>query len=169
MGAAGTTHQCTAAPFKLVELNNFTPSVDKNTLWWIWTRIYWNTIISLAFPLILVWLYYFTIYQFTKWTMSHFWLECHTKIILVSWQTSPGDNGCGWLPISKHQRILQWLCFYKKYAVIFKVIMLYELSNPCITLEEVVWLHSDYNDIWCSSCIQSFTVCIKSNKNVNLI
>ena len=83
MGAAGTTHQCTAALFKLVELNNFTPSVDKNTLWWIWTRIYWNTIISLAFPLILVWLYYFTIYQFTKWTMSHFWLECHTKIILV--------------------------------------------------------------------------------------
>ena len=50
MGAAAT-HQCAAALCKLVELINFTPSLSKNTLWWIWTRIYWNTIISSAFPL----------------------------------------------------------------------------------------------------------------------
>ena len=40
-----------AALCKLVELINFTPPLNKNTLWWIWTRIYWNTIISSPFSL----------------------------------------------------------------------------------------------------------------------
>ena len=44
MGAA-------AALCKLVELINFTPSLNKNTPQWIWTRIYWNTIIYSTFPL----------------------------------------------------------------------------------------------------------------------
>ena len=50
MGAAAAKHQCAAALCKLVELINFTPSLNENTLQWIWTRIYWNTIISSTFP-----------------------------------------------------------------------------------------------------------------------
>ena len=49
MRAAAATHQCAVALHKLVELINLTPSLNKNTLWWIWIRIYWNKIISLAF------------------------------------------------------------------------------------------------------------------------
>ena len=50
VGAAAATHQCATAIHKLVELINLTPPLNKNTPWWIWTRIYWNTIISSAFP-----------------------------------------------------------------------------------------------------------------------
>ena len=82
VGAAATTHQCTTALCKPVELINLTPPLNKNTPWWIWTRIYWNTISS-AFPWNITLIYYSTVYAFIECTVSHFLPECYTEINLV--------------------------------------------------------------------------------------
>ena len=79
------------------------PPWNKNTLWWIWTRIYWNTIISSVFPshftLILL---FHTLYAFMERTMLFYLLLFRVQSDVVPLEWNGRRNSMG------SRRIVTW-------------------------------------------------------------